>query len=78
MTILNVSFLKKLCPKSSPTLPTAKRNHRGKIIYSPKGVKQLLANEYKNCLRRHRIIQGICVSRNQYKSLKSAMSRALG
>ena len=44
-------LLKKLCPKSSPTLPTAKRNHKGQIISSPEGVKKLLANEYKNRLR---------------------------
>ena len=44
-------LLKKISPKSSPTLPTAKRNHKGKIISGPKEIKTLLANEYKNRLR---------------------------
>ena len=35
-------LLKKISPKSSPTLPTAKRNHKGKIISGPKEIKTLL------------------------------------
>ena len=43
--------LKNLCPKIKPTLPSAKRNHKGKIISGQKEVKNLLAKEYKNRLR---------------------------
>ena len=43
-------ILKQICPKEKPILPSAKRNHRGKIISSKKDIKMLLANEYKNYL----------------------------
>ena len=43
--------LKRLSPKSAPTLPTAKRNHKGKIVSGPKEIKILLGKEYKNRLR---------------------------
>ena len=42
---------KRLSPKSAPTLPTAKRNHKGKIVSGPKEIKILLGKEYKNRLR---------------------------
>ena len=44
-------LLKKISPKTNPTLPTAKRNHKGKLISGPKEIKTLLAKEYKNRLR---------------------------
>ena len=44
-------LLKKLSPKSNPTLPTGKRNHKGKIISGPREIRKLLALEYKNRLR---------------------------
>ena len=37
--------LKKLWPKCGPTLPTAKRNHKGKIVTGPQELKRLLAKE---------------------------------
>ena len=43
-------LLKKLSPKFSPTIPTAKRNHKGKIISGSKEIKKLLATEYQNRL----------------------------
>ena len=44
-------LLKKISPKLSPTLPSAKHNHKGKIVSGSKEIKDLLANEYKNRLR---------------------------
>jgi hypothetical protein len=41
----------KLWPKCGTTLPTAKKNHRGKIISGPRELKKLLAKEYKERLR---------------------------
>ena len=43
--------LKKLSPKCGVTLPTAKRNHRGKLITGPREIKKLMAKEYKERLR---------------------------
>ena len=43
--------LKKLWPKCGNSLPTAKQNHKGKIIYGPNELKKLLAKEYKERLR---------------------------
>ena len=42
---------KKLWPKKGETLPTAKRNHKGKIVTGPREIKKLLAKEYKDRLR---------------------------
>ena len=44
-------ILKNVCPKLKPTLPTAKRNHKGKIVSGKYELKNLLAQEYKNRLR---------------------------
>ena len=44
-------LLKKLCPKFGRSLPTAKRNHRGKIVSGEREIKILLAKEYKERLR---------------------------
>jgi hypothetical protein len=44
-------FSKKLWPKNSIFLPTAKRNHMGKIVTGPRDVRNVLAKEYKNRLR---------------------------
>ena len=41
----------KLWPKTGVSLPTAKRNHKGKIISAPREIKKLLSKEYKNRLR---------------------------
>ena len=42
---------KKMWPKSGTTLPTAKRNHMGKIVTGPKDIRNVLAKEYKDRLR---------------------------
>ena len=42
---------KKLWPKSGVTVPTAKRNTRGKIVTGPREIRNVLAEEYKNRLR---------------------------
>ena len=43
--------MRKLWPKVEPKLPSAKKNHRGKIISEPNALKLLLAKEYKERLR---------------------------
>ena len=43
--------MKNICPKLKPILPSAKKNHLGKIVSSKKDIKNLLATEYKNRLR---------------------------
>ena len=43
--------LNKLCPKVGGSLPTAKRNHKGRIVSAPGEIKKLLAKEYKERLR---------------------------
>ena len=43
--------LKKVCPKLKPSLPSAKRNLKGKIVTSHQDLKNLLSAEYKNRLR---------------------------
>ena len=42
---------KSLWPKTKAILPTAKRNHRGRIVSSPKEIKNVLSKEYKHRLR---------------------------
>ena len=44
-------LLKKLWPKNCNSSPTAKMNHQGKIVSSPKELKILLAKEYRERLR---------------------------
>ena len=56
-------ILKNICPKLKPTLPTAKRNHKGKIVSGKYELKNLLAQEYKNRLRTRPM-------RKDYKSIK--------
>ena len=41
----------KLWPKAGTSLPTAKKNHAGKLVSEPKELKKLLAKEYKQRLR---------------------------
>ena len=43
---------KRLWPKWGSNLPTAKKNHKGKLISNPGAIKLLLAREYKDRLRR--------------------------
>ena len=50
--------LKKLRPKFSPTLPTAKRNPKGVLVTDHDELKVLIATEYKNRLRERGIKPG--------------------
>ena len=43
--------LKKIWPKHGNVLPTAKRNHSGKIVSGPSEIKRLMAKEYRERLR---------------------------
>ena len=42
---------KKLWPKNSISIPTAKRNHMGKVVTGPRDIRNVLAKEYKDRLR---------------------------
>ena len=44
-------IMKKMWPKQGNQLPTAKRNHKGKLVSGPEEIKTLLAKEYKERLR---------------------------
>ena len=44
-------LFKKLWPKSGVTVPTAKRNHKGKIVTGPREIRNVLTQEYKERLR---------------------------
>ena len=52
---INLQQMWKLCkkvwPKCGVTLPTAKRNQRGKIVSGPREIRKVLAREYKDRLR---------------------------
>ena len=43
--------MKKLWPKYGATVPSAKKDHNGKIVTAPSKLKKLLAKEYKERLR---------------------------
>ena len=45
---------KKLWPKKQSTLPIAKKNHRGRLISSPKELIQTFQKEYKDRLRQRK------------------------
>ena len=44
-------LMKNLWPKTPGILPTAKRNHRGRIVTGPSEIRKLLSKEYKDRLR---------------------------
>ena len=46
---------KKLWPKKKPSLPVAKRNHKGRLISSPKELLHTLQKEYKDRLRKRKV-----------------------
>ena len=48
----NLENIRKLWPKCGNTLPTAKKDYKGKLVSCPRGLKALLAKEYKERLRR--------------------------
>jgi len=43
--------MRKIWPKHGNNLPSAKRNHQGKIITDPRALKLLISKEYKERLR---------------------------
>ena len=43
--------LKNICPKIKPILPSAKKNHKGKIVSGKNELRKLLEKEYNNRLR---------------------------
>ena len=43
--------MKKLWPKYGATVPSAKKDHNGKIVTAPSKLKKLQAKEYKERLR---------------------------
>ena len=43
--------LKRLWPKVESKIPSAKKDHKGRIISEPNALKQLLAKEYRERLR---------------------------
>ena len=49
--------MKQIWPKFGANLPTAKRNHNGKIVTDPKELKILLTKEYKERLSLRQIRQ---------------------
>ena len=61
--------LKKVCPKLKPTLPSAKRNLKGKIISSQEDIKTLLEAEYKNRLRTRPLRNDLKVVENRKKEI---------
>ena len=50
---------KKVWPKHSQTLPTAKRNQKGKVVSGPREIRKLLATEYKDRLRSRPVRPGL-------------------
>ena len=42
---------KKLWPKKKTSLPTAKKNHKGRLVTSPKELMMTLHKEYQDILR---------------------------
>ena len=62
-------LLKKVSPKMIPTLPTAKRNHKGRIISGPEEIKKLLAKEYKNRLRKRPVRPDLLMMKSRKKKL---------
>ena len=44
-------LMKNLWPKNNSVIPTAKRNHRGKVVSGPTEIKNVLSREYKERLR---------------------------
>ena len=64
---------KKLWPKVGNNLPTAKKNHKGKLVSNPGAIKKLLAREYKDRLRRRPVrpdITDIRMGRKEITKLK--------
>ena len=61
--------VRKIWPKCGTTLPTAKKNHRGKIISGPTELKRLLAKEYKERLRSRPVRPDLLEMQSQEKAI---------
>ena len=62
-------ILKNLCPRVKSTLPSAKRNHKGKVISGQKDIKNLLGKEYKNRLRTRPVRQDFKPTKERRKRI---------
>ena len=60
-------LLKKVCPKFENSLPTAKRNHKGKLVSGAQEIKTLLAKEYKERLRTRPVRPDMMYMKNRKK-----------
>ena len=60
---------KKLWPKCGNNLPTAKKNHKGKLVSNPGGIRKLLAREYKDRLRKRPVRPDIADIRLRRKEI---------
>ena len=64
---------KKLWPKCGTVLPSAKKNHRGKLVSNPVAIKNLLTREYKDRLRKRPVrsdFAGMRIRRNKIFKMK--------
>ena len=67
----------KLWPKNSICLPVAKRNFKGKLLSSPRDIKNLLSLEYKNRLRSRPLRPDLkCITKNKKRIFKMKMALA--
>ena len=62
-------LLKNICPKVKRILPSALRNHQGKIVSSKNDIKNLLAKEFKNRLRPRPYRQDLLTTKLRRKKL---------
>ena len=69
---------KKLWPKIGPTLPTAKRNHMGKIVTGPRDIKNVLAKEYKDRLRSRPVRPDLKIMMKRKKKIFKMKIKHLG
>ena len=71
-------ILNKLVPKVGYELPTAKKNHKGKLISGAKNLKILLLNEYKQRLRNRPVrpdLEPIRKRKNKIFNLKMKLAK---
>ena len=62
-------FLRNICPKVKPILPSALRNHQGKIVSSKNDIKKLLAKEFENRLRQRPYRHDLVASKLRRKKI---------
>ena len=69
---------KKMWPNKQSSLPTAKINHKGRLVSSPKDIKSALRKEYMERLRsrpRHPKANNVIKSKTILLKLKNALKR---